>query len=111
MLPVAFKIVLRMGLTLLSIVGFFLQPFLILYGQICTPQRKLPPFSDTLLEIPAVDLAEKILNREVGWFIIMLRNTAKQLESLKMLIFQVFTLDLCVSMVIFHTKKDKIKIF
>lgn len=65
MLHVAFKIILRLVLTLLSVVGFFIRPFLILYGYICTPKRKLPPFRDPLLEIPAVDLAEKIRNREV----------------------------------------------
>lgn len=65
MLHVAFKIILRLVLIILSIVGFFIRPFLILYGYIYTPKRKLPPFRDSLLEIPAVDLAEKIRNREV----------------------------------------------
>lgn len=65
MLHVAFKVILRLVLALLSVVGFFIRPFLILYAYICTPKRKLPPFRDALLEIPAVDLAEKIRNREV----------------------------------------------
>lgn len=65
MLHVAFKIILRLVLILLSIVGFFVRPFLILYGYVCIKRTKLPPFRDTLLEIPAVDLAEKIRNREV----------------------------------------------
>lgn len=65
MFHVAFKIILRLVLTLLSIVGFLVRPFLILYGYVCTPRRKLPPFKDPLLEIPAVDLAEQIRNRQV----------------------------------------------
>lgn len=66
MLNGGFKIILRVVLTLLSVVGFFVRPFLVLYGCFCTPKRKLPPFRESLLEIPAVDLAEKIRNREVS---------------------------------------------
>ena len=66
MLHVAFKILLRFVLILLSLVGFFIRPALILYGYVFTPKRKLPPFRDPLLEIPAVDLAEKIRQREVN---------------------------------------------
>lgn len=66
MLNVGFKIVIRIALAFLLFVGFLLRPLQILYGYVFTPKRKLPVFRDQLLEIPAVDLAEKIRNREVS---------------------------------------------
>lgn len=66
MLNVGFKYLIRFILALLSFVGFLFRPLQILYGNVFTPKRKLPVFRDPLLEIPAVDLAEKIRAKEVG---------------------------------------------
>lgn len=65
MLHNALKIVLRLLLIIMSIVGLFVRPFLIFYGHVYIKRIKLPPLKNALLEIPAVDLAKKIRTREV----------------------------------------------
>lgn len=66
MLNVGFKVIIRIILSVFYFIGLFLLPLQILYGYVFTPKRRLPAFRDTLLEIPAVDLAEKIRKREVS---------------------------------------------
>lgn len=44
--------------------GFLFTPFLILFNK--HKKMKIPPHKNDLLNIPVVDLAEKIRNREVN---------------------------------------------
>lgn len=65
MIHLLLKPLLRLTVSLLSTVSFLLRPLLTRYGEIFTPKQRIPPVSDPLLEISAVDLAQKIRSGEV----------------------------------------------
>ena len=49
-----------------KIINYLLAPFLYLYFDIFGKNEKVPPVKNPILEISAVDLAEKIRSREVS---------------------------------------------
>lgn len=49
-----------------KILNFFLVPFLYLYYDVLGKNGKVPALKNPILEISAVDLAEKIRSREVS---------------------------------------------
>lgn len=58
------EVILRIGAFLLKLLGFLLMPFL----SICSFYKKIeiPPITNDLLNIPVVDLAQKIRKKEVN---------------------------------------------
>lgn len=59
---------LRIYTFITKIIAFLITPFLYLRYDIFGKQNKLPPLNNPLLNIGAVDLADKIRNREVNKF-------------------------------------------
>lgn len=60
------EIYLRTYSFIMKILSFLITPFLYLAFDVFGKHDKLPPLQNPLLEICAVDLAEKIRNREVN---------------------------------------------
>jgi hypothetical protein len=59
------EITLRIYGIINKILNYFLAPFLYLYFDVFGKHGKVPPLKNPILEISAVDLAEKIRSREV----------------------------------------------
>lgn len=57
-----------------KVVNWLITPFLYLYFDVFGKQDKLPPIKNPILEICAVDLAEKIRNRQVNVNFLCNRN-------------------------------------
>lgn len=60
------EVLLRFAAFLLKCVGFLLTPFMILFNS--HKKVKIPPITNELLTISAVELAQKIRQREVNIF-------------------------------------------
>lgn len=59
------EVLLRVAAFLLKCVGFLLTPFLILFNS--HKKVKIPPITNDLLNIPVIDLAQKIRKKEVSF--------------------------------------------
>lgn len=56
---------LRFMLLLIKLIGYLFTPIIILVNKCRIRQAKIPPIQNELLNLPVIDLAAKIRNKEV----------------------------------------------